>query len=58
MFAAECRVDGISLGHYDGVTFEPVMAVREGLRKGKYGDKAGEVAGDKNKARARHLLQG
>jgi len=30
--AAQCGMDGISLGHYDGAAFDMLKAVREGLR--------------------------
>ncbi len=32
LVAAECGANGISLGHYDGATFERLRAVREGLK--------------------------
>ena len=31
--AGETDMDGISLGHYDGATFEMLKAVKEGLRR-------------------------
>ncbi|MHC4400029.1 MAG: hypothetical protein ACYTG0_10140 [Planctomycetota bacterium] len=33
--AAECGADGITLGHYDGATFERLRAIREGLELAK-----------------------
>ena len=29
--AAQCRMNGVTLGHYDGATFPMLRAVREGL---------------------------
>jgi len=33
--AARCGVNGITLGHYDGATFERLRAIREGLELAK-----------------------
>lgn len=33
--AAGCGVDGITLGHYEGATFERLRAIREGLKLAK-----------------------
>ena len=35
LIAAKCGVDGITLGHYDGATFERLRAIREGLKLAK-----------------------
>lgn len=33
LVAGECGMDGITLGHYDGATFEMLAAVKDGLRR-------------------------